>query len=99
MKKPATALIFLLLFALFIIFLTPKILQVTNLQIRSQNLEAELKKIRLENQALENELRRLREDPVYLEKVAREQFNKAKQGEIVYKVVREGDTAEGKTNS
>ena len=39
---------------------------------------------------LPEELRMLREDPVYVEKVAREKFRKAKQGEIVYKVVREG---------
>ena len=41
-------------------------------------------------EALEYELRLLKDDPVYLEKVARAQFNKAKEGEVVYKVVREG---------
>ena len=92
MKRPATVVTFLLLFVLFIILLSPKVLQVRSLQIRSRDLEAEIKRVKLENQALENELRLLREDPVYLEKVAREKFNKAKQGEIVYKVVREGET-------
>ena len=92
MKKPGTVAVFLLLFGIFIVFLAPKVIQVGSLEIRSQNLEAELKRLQLENQALENELRLLREDPVYLEKVAREKFNKAKQGEIVYKVVREGET-------
>ena len=95
MKKPGTVLAFGLLSALFIVFLTPKVVHVAKLEMRSRHLETEIRKIRLENQALENELRLLKEDPVYLEKVAREKFNKAKQGEIVYKVVREGENAEG----
>ena len=66
-------------------------IQVQSLKARSENLEIEIRKIRQENQELETELRQLREDPVYLEKVAREKLNKAKQGEIVYRVVREGE--------
>ena len=89
MKKPTTAVVLLLLLVVYVILLTPRILQISKLQARSQNLEAELKKSQLENRVLENELRLLREDPVYLEKVAPQKFNKAKQGEIVYKVVRE----------
>ena len=54
-------------------------------------LETELRKLQEENLKLENELRLLRQDPVYLEKVARRKFNKAKENEIVYKVVREGE--------
>ena len=71
-------------------------MQVHSLKVRSENLEIELKKIRQENQQLETELRLLREDPVYLEKVARAKFNKAKQGEIVYKVIRQGDNTQTK---
>ena len=92
MKKPAIMVILLLLLVVYVILLAPRIFQVRKLQLRSETLEAELKKTQLENQVLENELRLLREDPVYLEKVAREKFNKAKQGEIVYKVVREGES-------
>ena len=80
--------IFLLIFTLFFIFLLPKVVHVRKLAERSRLLEEELVKIKRENNKLEEELRLLREDPVYLEKVAREKFNKAKQGEIVYKVVR-----------
>lgn len=72
----------------FAILLAPRVMQVRSLRSRSENLEKELNGLRKENQDLENQLRLLREDPVYLEKVAREKFNKAKQGEIVYKVVR-----------
>ena len=79
--------------AVLAILFTPRFIQIHKLQTRSDNLTAELKKIQLENARLENELRLLREDPVYLEKVAREKFNKARQGEIIYKVVRQGQPA------
>ncbi len=74
--------------AAFIALLTPKIVRNMKLGARSQNLIEEIRRLRQENRTLENELRLLREDPVYLEKVAREKFNKAKEGEIVYKVVK-----------
>ena len=92
MKRPTTAILWLLLLGIFAVLLAPRVMQVQRLRARSENLEAELKKLQLENQGLENELRQLRDDPVYLEKVARTKFNKAKQGEIVYKVVRDSDT-------
>ena len=82
-------LVFLVLVFLFVVLLAPRMLQVENLKVRSRDLEIELKKLQTQNLLLENELRLLRDDPVYLEKVAREKFNKAKQGEIVYKIVRE----------
>ncbi len=91
MKKPATAVIYILVLGVLAFFLMPRILRVHNLQARSDRLEEELKKIRRENQLLENELFLLKEDPVYLERVARRKFNKVKEGEIVYKV--EKDTA------
>ena len=94
LKRPATILIYLSLLLIFAVLLAPRLIQVHSLKARSENLEAELKKITRENQELEMELRLLREDPVYLEKIARAKFNKAKPGEIVYKVVREGETSQ-----
>lgn len=91
MKKPAAAVVFAGLLVLFAILLMPKIMHVQKLKARSQSLNGEIRQIQLENQRMENELKLLREDPVYLEKVAREKFNKAKEGEIVYKVVRQPD--------
>ncbi|OGW83278.1 MAG: hypothetical protein A3C47_02785 [Omnitrophica bacterium RIFCSPHIGHO2_02_FULL_51_18] len=89
MKKPGVVLVLILLMAAFIALLTPKVIRNIKLKARSQNLTEETQRLKRENQSFENELRLLREDPVYLEKVAREKFNKAKQGEIVYKVVKE----------
>jgi len=65
-------------------------IQVRSLRERSESLEKDLVNLKKQNEALEYELRLLKDDPVYLEKVARAQFNKAKEGEVVYKVVREG---------
>ncbi len=92
-KKPATAVIFLLVGGLLAVFVAPKLLRVRNLEARSAKLETELKRIQYENRLLENELRLLREDPVYLERVARKKFNKAKEGEIVYKIQKDQPAA------
>ena len=89
MRKPTAVVVFLVLVFLFVVLLTPRIMQVESLKTRSHDLEIELKKLQTQNLLLENELRLLHDDPVYLEKIAREKFNKAKQGEIVYKIVRE----------
>ncbi|HTL71535.1 MAG TPA: septum formation initiator family protein [Candidatus Eisenbacteria bacterium] len=93
LERPGTVLVFALLAVLFVIVLTPRALQVRKLKERSRGLEIELARLKKQNAVLENELTLLREDPVYLEKVAREKFNKAKGNEIVYKVVRPGDAA------
>ncbi len=90
MKRPVTAVVFILLLVLFVALLVPRVIQVQSLKMRSENLERELRQLKKQNDMFERELRLLHDDPVYLEKVARQQFNKAKEGEIVYKVVREG---------
>ena len=91
MKKPVTALVFLSLLAAFVALIAPRVMQVQSLKTRSASLEQELRELKKQNDRLETELRLLRDDPVYLEKVARQEYNKAKEGEIVYKVVREGE--------
>ena len=88
-QKPATVVVFAVLGAFFVAFITPRMVQVQKLRERSEALDKELRGLKKQNDQLEQELRMLRDDPVYLEKVARAQSNKAKQGEIVYKIVRE----------
>ncbi len=88
LKAPATVLIFFVLVGVFIVLIAPRVLQVRSLKARSADLNQELIDLKKKNDYLERELTLLREDPVYLEKVARSQFRKAKEGEIVYKVVR-----------
>ncbi len=88
-KKATILFIILALVAVFAALLTPRFLQVQALRERSNDLENELRELKKQNDMLEMELRLLRDDPVYLERVARAKFNKAKEGEIVYKVVRQ----------
>ena len=90
LERPATLAVFGVLLVVFVMLLLPRMFEVRKLKKRSSDLETQLRDLKKQNDALEGELRMLRDDPVYLEKVARAQFNKAKEGEIVYKVVREG---------
>lgn len=92
MKRPGAAVVIALLAAAFVVMLAPRVLQVNQLKARSRHLEQELVTLRRQNLELETELKLLRDDPVYLEKVARGKFNKAKEGEIVFKVVRPGES-------
>ena len=94
-KKPGVIAIFLAASAVFMVFLAPKVVHLQKLKSRSENLEEEIKGIQKGNLQLEARLRLLREDPVYLEKVAREKLSKAKQGEIVYNIIRQAEV-EGK---
>ena len=89
--KAGAFFLFAALDALFVAALTPRLLEVQKLRQRSETLEKDLAALKRQNDSLEAEMRLLRDDPVYLEKVARSKFNKAKEGEIVYKVVREGE--------
>ena len=89
MRRPWGVLLWGLAVVAFALFLVPKVAHISQLHRRSAALERELARIKADNHRLESELKLLREDPVYLEKVAREKFSMAKKGEIVYKVVRE----------
>ena len=91
-KNATTTFVFIILGVLFALLLVPRVTQVQKLRERSEGLQRELITLKKQNDALAYELRLLKDDPVYLEKVARSQFNKAKEGEVVYKVVREGQT-------
>lgn len=95
MRRPGSLAVYALAFGLFAAFLWPRAMHVWRLAQRSEALSREMFDLRRENQRLETELKRLREDPIYIEKVARQKFNKAKEGEIVYKVVKEGNLADG----
>ena len=91
MKKPASVVVFALVILLFVTLLMPKIARIAQLRERSENLEQQLLRLKAQNKAYETELRLLRDDPVYVEKVAREKLSKAKEGEIVYRVIRDGE--------
>ena len=73
----------ILLGAIFI----PGYLKIRRLVKDNRELEKQIEGIKQVNRRLEEEQRRLENDPVYLEKVAREKLGVAKKGEIIYRVL------------
>lgn len=69
------------------VIFTPGWRKIYRLNQRSVALDDEIRRLQVRNQYSENEAMALHNDPVYLEKVAREKFGKVKKGEIVYKIV------------
>jgi cell division protein FtsB len=73
----------ILLGAIFI----PGYLKIRRLVKDNRELEKQIEEIKQVNRRLEEEQRKLENDPVYLEKVAREKLGVAKKGEIIYRVL------------
>ena len=57
-----------------------------NVKARNVEYEKRLKELEVQRAQLLQEKERLENDPVYLEKVAREKLGLIKQGEVVYRV-------------
>ena len=56
---------------------------------KNEDFAKTIERLKVENEELKEEKRRLEEDPVYLEKVAREKLGIVKEGEVVYKIIPE----------
>ena len=65
----------------------PGYLKIRRLVKDNRELEKQIEEIKQVNRRLGEEQRRLENDPVYLEKVAREKLGVAKKGEIIYRVL------------
>ena len=76
--------------ALYVLILAfiflPGAVKYYRLSIQKAQNEARLKALLEENRRLAEENKKLKEDPVYIEKVAREQLGLAKKGEVVVKL-------------
>ena len=73
-------------FIILIVFL-PSYSQMQDLRQKNSDYEAEINNLKIQNAKLRVERKRLDEDPVYLEKVAREKMGLIREGEVVYKIV------------
>jgi len=78
--------LFAVAFAVLMIFL-PLFSKVQDLKQRDREYQQTIARLAAENERLEEEMRRLEEDPVYLEKVAREKMGLIRKGEVVYKLM------------
>jgi len=63
----------------------PGTVKYCSLSIQKSQNESKLKALIRENRRLTEENKKLREDPVYIEKMARENLGLAKKGEVVVK--------------
>ncbi len=73
------------IFALLIYVFSPNFLRLTRVYQQIQVLEDEIESLQTQNQNLQEEIGRLKSDPLYIEKVAREELGMAKPKEIIYK--------------
>lgn len=77
-----------LIFAAVLAYLfVPAAMKLYKLKRQDSRLEREIEALSTRNLVLQNEFRLLREDPIYIEQIARKTFRKAKDGEIVYRLV------------
>ena len=86
MDQKKITLFFILGPVLLGVIFIPGYLRIRRLLRENRELERQIQQVRQENERLAEEQRRLKEDPVYLEKVAREKLGIAKEGEVIYQV-------------
>ena len=78
--------IFLLIFFFTYLFFS-EYLNLRKVGQRLARIEEENKRLIQENKRLEEEIKALEGDPVYIEKIAREELGMVKKGEIVYEII------------
>ncbi len=84
--------LFFLAVGLVLAFL-PSYQQMQDLKAVNHAYEAEIERLKVDKEQLLEERRLLEEDPVYLEKVAREKMGLIREGEVVYRIERVGQPA------
>ena len=85
-KSKIIILFFLGLVLLGVIFI-PGYLKIKRLAMANRELERQIEEIKQANRKLKENQEKLINDPLYLEKVAREKLGVARKGEVVYKVL------------
>ncbi|MBI1871589.1 MAG: septum formation initiator family protein [Chlamydiae bacterium] len=74
-----------LVFCLLVYLFYPNFLRLAKTQQQISALEDEIAKLELHNRDLEEQIKKLKNDPVSIEKVAREELGMSKPKEIIYK--------------
>ena len=78
--------LFVFTIIILIIFL-PSYTKLQDLKQKNLDYEYQIRQLTMDNDRLREERRRLEQDPVYLERVAREKMGLVRDGEVVYKLV------------
>jgi len=74
---------------LIFLFFLPSFTRMQDLWQRNVQLQRQIDELKSKQLSLLEERRRLQEDPIYLEKVAREKFGIVREGEVVYRLTPE----------
>lgn len=64
---------------------SPNFLRLTKAYRQVQTLEDEIRRLQAQNQVYQDEIYALKTDPIYIEKVARDELGMSKPKEIIYK--------------
>ncbi len=80
--------LFIVAIIVLVIFL-PSYTKLQDLKQKNLDYQNQIEQLTKKNEELREEKRRLEEDPVYLEKVAREKMGLIRQGEVMYKITPE----------
>jgi len=72
---------------LVILLFIPGFTKVASLRDKNRDLENKIKRLAIENALLFEELKKIEKDPVYQERIAREQMGIVRKGEIPIKIV------------
>jgi cell division protein FtsB len=80
-----TAILAVIALSLLIYVFSPNFLRLTRVYRQLQILEDEIEKLQVQNQEFQDEIYSLKNDPIYIEKVAREELGMSKPKEIIYK--------------
>ncbi|MBI1884322.1 MAG: septum formation initiator family protein [Chlamydiae bacterium] len=73
------------LLSVLIYLFSPNFLHLTQIYRQMKALDEEVKQLQVRNQNLQEEIFKLKNNPLYVEKVAREELGMSKPKEIIYK--------------
>ena len=78
--------LFLFILVAIIALIWPAVGKMNDIRNKNVDYQRQIDSLTAKNVELTEELRKLKEDPVYLEKVAREKMGLVKEGEMIYKL-------------
>jgi cell division protein FtsB len=81
--------IFLGGFLMYLLF--PNCISLARYKEEQKSLDFKIKELKKENEALKAEIERLKTDPFYIEKIAREELQMTRPGEIIYRITPESN--------
>lgn len=94
LERWKTIVLILIAFSLLIYIFSPNFLRLTKVYRQIHALEDKIQNLQVQNQKYQAEIYALKTDPIYIEKVAREELGMSKPKEIIYKFEEDGKTNE-----